>query len=129
MIRRTFLAALFGAVALFSVNGFAKAADEPFEQQAFSKMMAALQAQSMSDFTALGDASVKAVTPETFKKAADKFGPMIKAGYHATYLTGFKRGNAHMHYWKVEFKGQADDWLVRIASDGTSVSGFFINPP
>ena len=130
MIHRSLLATLLALAALFSPGlATAAAADAPFEQVAFAKMLTAVQAKSLSDFVSFGDANLKATTPEQFAKAVDTLSPKLKAGYHLNYVGEFKTNDDHVYYWKVQFTGDRNDWLGKLVTANGEVKGFFVVRP
>lgn len=126
MNRHWLIAAL---LAILALPAAAAPAAAPFEQVAYGKLIAAIEAQSLSDFTELGDDAFKATPPAQFAKAAAKFSPLLKAGHQQTYLGDFKGGGVRLYYWKLQFTGDPEDWLVKLAVQDGKVRGFFINRP
>jgi hypothetical protein len=123
------LTALLTALVLGAGSDTAVAVDAPFEQIAFTHIVSAIENQSMEEFISQGDEQFRAMPIAQFKRIAEKFSPMFKAGYHSTYLGDFRDTNARVYYWKLEFSGELHDWVAKVAIGEGKVKGFLITRP
>ena len=119
-----FVAAIVFAGAVASV-----ATAEPFEQKAFAGLLAAIQSRSRADFVNLGDDQFHAMPAEEFERLAEKFAPMLKAGYRIEYFGVFREGNVRIHYWRIHFAEDPDDWLAKLGVENGKVKGLLIKRP
>ncbi|WP_420467297.1 hypothetical protein [Panacagrimonas sp.] len=105
------------------------AADKPFAQHAYEHMLSAIASNSFEDFTALGDVVFQSLKREEFDKVCQHFIPLLAAGQRSTYLGSFQLHGMTVHYWRLSFAGERDDWLAKLAVKDERVRGFFISPP
>lgn len=112
-----------------AVGNHSAAADKPFPQHAYEHMLSAIAANSFEEFTALGDVVFQSLKREEFDKVARHFMPLLAAGQRSTYLGSFQLHGMTVHYWRLSFAGQRDDWLAKLAVKDERVRGFFISPP
>ncbi|HVF10272.1 MAG TPA: hypothetical protein VNA16_05690, partial [Abditibacteriaceae bacterium] len=96
-------------------------------QAAFEVLLAAIEANDFAGFVAVGDAAFKAgLTKEAFAQVVAQMAPRLKQGYEATYLGALKQQGYQVYLWKVAFKDEADDLLVKLVMKDGKVSGFFL---
>ncbi len=102
---------------------------QPFQQPeaATKSMLAAIQANSLADFNALGDQSVQsAMTQQILDKMSELLGPRLKQGYSVVGMGSLKKEGAVVFIWKLEFKDGGDDVLVTMAVKEGKVAGFYL---
>ena len=129
-MRRTRCAlTLLALLTALQVGASRVAAESTFAENAFRSLLAAIEAQSVDQFTALGDDGFKAMPRSEFDGIAAKFAPMLNAGYRASYLGEFKQRDTVVHYWKLTFAGDADDYLAKLGVREGKLRGFLIQRP
>ena len=90
-------------------------------------MMSALQAGSVADFVAPGDAHFKAgMTQAMLDQVRTQLAPRLAQGYTATFLGSLREAGYTVLLWKLEFKDGNDDRLVTMAVKDGKVAGFFL---
>lgn len=90
-------------------------------------MLDAIQANSLTDFGALGDQSVKsAMTQQILDKMNQLLGPRLSQGYTVVGMGTLRKEGALVSLWKLEFKDQGDDVLVTMAMKDGKVAGFYL---
>jgi hypothetical protein len=90
-------------------------------------MLVATQANSLTDFVALSDQSVKsAMTQSILDNMNQLLGPRMKQGYTVVGLGTLKKEGALVYLWKIEFKDEGDDILVTMAMKEGKVAGFYL---
>jgi hypothetical protein len=95
-------------------------------KKTFEKMIDALQANDRDAFLADATDQVKeALTPEAMDVLHKNLGSRLKKGFTPTYLTQLKQAKHQVHLWKVAFKDDGDDVLIRVAFKDGKVGGFF----
>jgi len=94
---------------------------------ALKNMLSAVQAGSVADFTAPGDASFKGgMNQAMFEQMRAQLAPRLAQGYTATFLGTLRQRGLVVCLWKLEFKDGKDDRLVTMAVNGGKVVGFFL---
>lgn len=101
----------------------------PFAQHAYERMLTAIVDRSYDAFVALGDGYFKTLRQEDFERVHQYFAPLLAGGQRSTYLGSFSRKDTTIHYWRLSFSGDENDWLAKLAIKDEHVSGFFISPP
>jgi ABC-type transporter MlaC component len=100
---------------------------DPAVKKLFDKMLTAIKDNDRDAFVAEGTDTVKkGVTPEVMDAFSKQFGARLKKGYQATYLCQVKQAEHHVHLWKMTFKDDGDDVVVRIGLKDGKVGGFFL---
>jgi hypothetical protein len=95
-------------------------------KKTFEKMIDALKANDRDAFVADATDQVKeALTPEAMEALHKNLGSRLKKGFTPTYLTQLKQAGHQVHLWKVGFKDDGDDVLIRLAIKDGKVGGFF----
>ena len=90
-------------------------------------MLVATQANSLTDFVALSDQSVKsAMTQSILDHMNQLLGPRMKQGYTVVGLGTLKKEGAVVYLWKLEFKDEGDDVLITMAMKEGKVAGFYL---
>lgn len=90
-------------------------------------MLTAIQANSLADFVAGGDASFKSgMTQPLLDGVSTQLGLRLKQGYTSTFLGNLNQQGYTVYLWKLEFKGGKDDRLVTMAVKDGKVGGFFL---
>lgn len=104
-------------------------ADKSFAQHAYEHMLNAISLDAYEAFVEYGDPVFRSLRREEFEKAYAHFGPLLAKGQRSTYLGSFRRAGMTIHYWRISFNGEGDDWLAKLAVHESRVRGFFISPP
>ena len=96
-------------------------------QAAFDVLLAAIQANDFAGFTEVGDAAFKAaLTKAMFEQVCAEMAPRMNQGYEATFLGELKQQGYKVFLWKMAFKDEGDDFLVKLAMEDGKVGGFFL---
>lgn len=99
---------------------------DPALQKTFEKMLAAIKDGDRDAFVADGSEAVKkGTTAQVIKVLKDTVGGRLQSGYTATYLCSLKQAGHQVNLWKLSFKDDDDDLVVRIAMKDGKVGGFF----
>ena len=90
-------------------------------------MLAAIQANSLTDFDAPADETVKsAMTQQILDKMNQQLALRFKQGYIVVGMGSLKKEGALVYLWKLEFKDEGDDVLVTMAVKDGKVAGFYL---
>ena len=90
-------------------------------------MLAAIQANSLTDFVAGGDAAFQAgMTRPMLDGVSAEFAPRLKQGYTTTFLGRVNQKGYEVYLWKLEFKDGKDDRVVTMAVKDGKVGGLFL---
>jgi hypothetical protein len=93
----------------------------------FKAMLSALQAGSLENFIAAGDASFKSgMTKEMLDSVGSQLAPRLNGGYTSSFLGTLKQQGYTIYLWKLEFKDGKDDRLATMAVKDGKVAGFFL---
>jgi hypothetical protein len=119
----------FAAALLFALLAPAALAQAPAEIEAtMKKMLSAVQAGSLADFVAAGDAEFKAgMTKPMLDNVSRQLSPRLRQGYTATFLGKLNQQPFTVYLWKLEFKDGKEDVLVTLAARDGQVSGFLLS--
>lgn len=99
---------------------------EPAIKKTFEGMLNAIKANDRDAFVAEGTEAVKKGTTAEIMDALNKLvGPRLNKGYQSTYLCQLKQAGHQIHLWKLAFKDDGDDIVVRMALKDGKVAGFF----
>src|SRR6266568_1029631 len=91
-------------------------------------MLAAVQAKSLRDFVAAGDASLKAgMTQRMLDGMSAQLAPRLNQGYTATFLGTLNQEGYTVYLWKLAFKDGKDDLLVTMAVKDGKVGGLILH--
>lgn len=120
--------ALLCLVAGLALTATVQAADpDPSVQKTFKSLLGAIQANDRDAFVAHATDAVKqGLTPEIMEGLNKQFGARLKKGYEASYLCSLKQQGLQVHLWKLSFKDEGDDIVVRVALKDGKVDGFFL---
>ncbi len=119
----TFL--LVAALMQFAALG---ASQESGVDKTLKAMLEAIQKGSVEDFAKEGDDTFKKqATQAVVDQAKKAHGGHLDKGYQATYLTELKQQGMKVHCWKITFKDNGDDLLIRITFSHGKVVGFFVS--
>jgi hypothetical protein len=95
---------------------------------AFEVMMGALEDDSYTAFTSVGDEKVKeAVTKTSFDAVVKQVQPRLKSGYESTYMGALKQQGCDVHLWSLVFKDKGDDMLVQVVWKDSKVVGVLLH--
>jgi hypothetical protein len=121
------LAALVAVAALVANAAPARAADpDPTVQKTFDKLVGAIKANDRDAFVAdATDAVKQAITPKVMEGLSKQLGSRLGKGYQASYLCELKQAGHQVHLWKVTFKDEGDDVVIRVAFKDGKVAGLF----
>jgi maltoporin len=90
-------------------------------------MLAAVQAKSLQNFIAAGDASFKqGMTQEMLDGVNAQLAPRLNEGYTSTFIGSLNQQGYIVYLWKVVFKDGKDDRLITMAVKDGKVGGFFL---
>lgn len=118
-------AALLASALLVSAPGFAQA--PPQFEATLKAMLAAVEANSVADFVAAGDAAFQSgMTQLMLESLSRSLAPRLQQGYTATFLATLKQQGYTVYLWKLEFTDRADDILVTMAVRDGKVGGFWL---
>ena len=99
-----------------SVAALQAAEPKPSVKKTFDKLLSAIQATDREAFVAEATDAIKKETTQKFMEKVHKLmGSRLKKGYEATYLGQLKKQEYQVHVWKVTFKDNGDDYLIRVA--------------
>jgi hypothetical protein len=102
------------------------ASQESGVDKTLRSMLEAIQKGSQEDFAKEGDEAFKKdATQAVVDRAKELHGDRLKNGYQMTYLTELKQKGKKVHFWKLTFKDNGDDLLVRVTFSNGKVVGFF----
>src|SRR5262249_31086368 len=100
---------------------------DPAVKKIFDKMLNAIKDNDREAFIANGTDMVKKQTTDEGMTMLNKFlGARLKKGFEPTYLGQLKQSEHQVHLWKLTFKDDGDDILVRLAMKDGKVGGFFL---
>jgi hypothetical protein len=109
------------------VSSVASAQAPPQTEAVMKNMIGAIQVNSLADFNALADQSVKAaMTEQILDKMNQMLGPRLKQGYAVVGMGTLRKEGAQVYLWKLEFKDEGDDVLVTMAMKDGKVTGFYL---
>ncbi len=92
-----------------------------------NKMIKSLENNDYDNFLEEGDAGFKAgLTKQMFNGVSGLIGQRFKEGYDLHYLGELNQQGCFVHLWKVVFKDNKDDVLIRLVVKNARVSGFWI---
>src|SRR5438876_1035932 len=119
--------ALMGLVVVWAdATNVASAGGKKDAQKIFEKMMGAIKTNDREAFVAdTTDDVKKGTTQEIMDALAKHLGTRLKKGYVATYLCQLKQAEHQVHLWKLTFKDDGDDVVIRIGIKDGKVGGFF----
>lgn len=117
-----------GMVGLAALASFAGAADpDPAVKKTFEKLLGAVEANDRAAFVAQATDAVKdGVTQPVMDALNKQLGARLKKGYEATYVCELRQMERQVHLWKLRFKDNGDDVVVRVALKDGKVDGFFL---
>jgi hypothetical protein len=114
------------ALAASSTAAHAEDAD-PTVQKNFEKLLGAIKTADLEAFIANGTDTVQDGTTQKIMDTLKKtLGTRLEKGYKATYLCQLKQAGHQMHLWKLTFKDDGDDVVVRLALKDGKLAGFFL---
>jgi hypothetical protein len=100
---------------------------DPAVAMTFTKMVNAIKTNDRKAFVAEATLKAKnATTPEIIEELHKQLGPRLTKGYDAIYLAQLKQGSYVSHLWKLAFKDQGDDILVRLVLKNGKVEAFLL---
>lgn len=118
---------LFAILALAAAAGAVRAADaDPAMQKICTRLLTAIEKKDRASFVegaidVVRDGMTDAVMEATNKQV----GGRLKAGYTATYLCSLKQLQHDIYLWKLSFKDDGDDLVVRLVMKDGKIAGFF----
>lgn len=123
---RVRIRALAAALLLVAPVAFAQA--PPQIETTMKNMLAAVQARSLQNFVAQGDASLKAgMTQRMLDSMSVQLAPRFSQGYTATFLSTLNQEGYTVYLWKLAFKDGKDDLLVTMAVKDGKVGGLVLH--
>ena len=125
LLSRVTFWAIVVATTLVSNAAFPQTPQQP--EATMRSMLAAIQANSLTDFDAPADETVKAaMTQQILDKMNQQLTPRFKQGYIVVGMGSLKKEGALVYLWKLEFKDEGDDVLVTMAVKDGKVAGFYL---
>jgi hypothetical protein len=120
-------AVVFAALAaLVGIAGVRADDPDPAVQKTLDKLLGAIKTADRDAFVANATDAVKEGTKQEIMDALKKeLGPRFEKGYEAKYLCQLKQAGCQVHLWKVTFKDEGDDMVVRLVLKDGKVAGFF----
>jgi len=90
-------------------------------------MLAAVQANSLANFTAAGDAAFQQGMNQAMLDGVNaQLAPRLNQGYTSTFLGSLNQLGYTVYLWKLVFKDGKDDRLVTMAVKDGKVGGFYL---
>jgi len=122
------LAVVIVVAALLVNTGPAHGADpDTAARKTFDNLMGAIIANDREAFVAgATDAVRMGVTPAVVAGLNKDLGARMEGGYQAAYLCELMQAGHRVHLWKLSFKDEGDDVVVRIVLKENKVAGFFL---
>jgi hypothetical protein len=97
-------------------------------QKIYDKLLDAIKTGDRDAFVANAADKVKEGTTQEVMDALEKqLGGRLKKGYESTFLCQLKQSGHQVYLWKLTFKDEGDDLVVRVAIKDGKVGGFFFN--
>jgi len=125
-LARVTICAFAAALVLVAPVAFAQA--PPQIETTMRNMLAAVQAKSLRDFVAAGDASLKAgMTQRMLDGMSVELAPRLNQGYTATFLGTLNQEGYTVYLWKLAFKDGKDDLLLTMAVKDGKVGGLILH--
>ena len=118
------LVALVAASALAAATAARAGDPAPAVQKTFDKLVAAVKAGDRDAFLAEATDALKQATTPQVMAGLSKLGSRLGKGYKATYLCQLKQEGYQVHLWKVTFKDERDDVVIRVVLKDGKVAGF-----
>ena len=108
--------------------GAGSASDASHQYDAtLTKMLASIQSRSHDQFVEPGDERFKkGFSEKMFAELYQLLGQRMKQGYDATFLTTLRQQDYVVYIWKLAFKDEKDDYIIRMAVKDGIVRGFVI---
>ena len=100
---------------------------DPTVQKTFAKLLVAVKAADRDVFLASAADAVKdSITQAVMDDLKKNLGTRLEKGYKASYLCNLKQAGHQVHLWKLTFKDDGDDVVIRLALKDGKVGGFFL---
>jgi hypothetical protein len=127
-LRNIQLAAMVAIATLVANTALAHADEpDPAVRKTFDKLIDAIIANNRETFVAdATDAVKQGMTQGVMDGLHKHLGARMARGYQATYLCQLKQAGHQVHLWKLSFKDDGDDVVIRIALKQDKVAGFFL---
>lgn len=91
------------------------------------RMLEATKSKSYEDFVAEGDDNLRAaLTRQMFDGVSGMVGPKLRKGYQISYLGQLRQDGADVFLWRLDFTGEKDQALVKMAMKDGKVAGIFL---
>jgi hypothetical protein len=92
-----------------------------------NQMLEAIQSRSREQFVEHGDAKFKnGFNEKMFGQLFQLLGQRLRQGYDVTFLTTLRQQDYLVYIWKLSFKDNKDDYIIRMAVKDGTVMGFVI---
>lgn len=121
------------AAALISFTASAQTSDPPAAAEPTADAIVQRLIKTMTDnnfkgFVALGDAEFEASwTQSMFETVAAPVVPRMAKGYELQFLGELKQQGCKVYLWKVAYKDNGDDDLLKLVLCGGKVTGFWVH--
>ncbi|GIW80897.1 MAG: hypothetical protein KatS3mg105_2704 [Gemmatales bacterium] len=123
-LTRTLVVALL--LSFFPAAGTVAADPDVKTRQIFEKMLSAAMANDRDAFVQFAiDPLKEAITKDVMASVHETLGARLKKGYRSFYLCQLKQRGLAVHLWKLTFKDDGDDVLIRLSLRDGKVEGFF----
>ena len=100
---------------------------DPAVQKIFAKLLGAVKTADLNAFVADGTEAVKkGATQEVMDTLKKELGTRLQKDYKASYLCSLKQAGHQVHLWKLTFKDDGDDVVIRVAFKDGKMAGFFL---
>lgn len=96
-------------------------------QKSFDKLLSAIKSSDRDAFVAdATDAVKQGTTPAIMDVLRKQLGVRLEKGSKASYLCHLKQAGHQVHLWKMTFKDDGDDVVVRMVLKDGKLAGFFL---
>ena len=122
------LTVVLTAFAVVIAPGTGSAVDPSHEyDKTLNQMLEAIKSNSRTQFIEHGDARFKSgFSEKMFAETVKLLGQRMREGYDVTFLTTLRQQDYLVYIWKLAFKDNKDDYIIRIAIKDGIVWGFVI---
>ena len=103
-------------------------AAEPTADDIVQKLIQTMKDNNFKGFVALGDAEFESSwTVSMFETVAAPVVPRMAKGYNLLFLGELKQQGCKVYLWKVAYKDNGDDDLLKLVLCGGRVTGFWVH--
>lgn len=92
-----------------------------------NELLKATEENNYEAFQKNGSTDFRAIKKSDFEKVSHQLSKHLKSGSTLTFLTTYKQGGSLIHLYKITFKDNSNDFLVKIVlSENGETLGFWI---